>query len=83
VVSQELYPRLHEGWVRRPSGERVFWLPPAYQRKRIDRSLIAISTDPDDHHVEFDLSKLKVGTDWVDIIASPTTVALPTRNHDI
>ncbi|KAG9076716.1 hypothetical protein FRC06_009352 [Ceratobasidium sp. 370] len=83
VVSGELSRFLHEGWVCRPSGERIFWLPPTYQRKRIDRSLIAISTEPADHPVAFDLSKLKVGTDWVNVIAPSTAAELPPGNHEI
>ncbi|KAG9075225.1 hypothetical protein FRC06_010215, partial [Ceratobasidium sp. 370] len=83
VVSGELSRFLHEGWVCRRSGERIFWLPPAYQRNRIDHSLIAISTEPADHPVAFDLSKLKVGTDWVHVIAPSTAATLPPSNREI
>ncbi|KAG9084881.1 hypothetical protein FRC06_003849, partial [Ceratobasidium sp. 370] len=83
VSSGELSQPLHQDWVCGSSGERVFWLPPAYQRKSIDHSLIAISTEPAHHPVVFDLSRLKVGTDWVDIMASSATTRLPTRNCDI
>ncbi|KAG9076430.1 hypothetical protein FRC06_009511, partial [Ceratobasidium sp. 370] len=83
VLSGELSQLLHEDWVCGPSGERIFWLPPAYQRNRIDHSLIAISTVPADHPVALDLSKLKVGTDWVNVIAPSTAAMLPPSNREI
>ncbi|KAG8703002.1 hypothetical protein FRC08_003123 [Ceratobasidium sp. 394] len=76
VASGELSQLLREDWVCNPSGERVFWLPAAYQREYIDHSLFAISTELKDHPVAFDLSKLKVGKDWVDVIGS-TAAARP------
>ncbi|KAG9085884.1 hypothetical protein FS749_004044 [Ceratobasidium sp. UAMH 11750] len=70
VTSRELSQLLREDWVCKPSGEPVFWLPPAYQSQRVDYSLFTISTEPNDHPIVLDLSKLKVGTDWADVIGS-------------
>ncbi|KAG8708015.1 hypothetical protein FRC09_001488, partial [Ceratobasidium sp. 395] len=71
VPSGELANQLQGNWVCKPSGERVFWLPPAYQRQDVDHSLSAIPVRLEDHPVALDLSKLKFGTNWAGVIDKP------------
>ncbi|KAG8721191.1 hypothetical protein FRC09_008286 [Ceratobasidium sp. 395] len=73
VSSKEISGRLRNHWVYEPSGERLFWVPPAYQRTRLDHSLMVISVNPDDHPVIYDLSGLKAGTQWTEVVGPPKT----------
>ncbi|KAG8723284.1 hypothetical protein FRC09_003938 [Ceratobasidium sp. 395] len=73
VSSREISGLLRKHWVYKPSGERLFWVPPAYQQQRVDHSLMAISVNPHDHHVVYDLSGLKTGTQWTEVKLPKTT----------
>ncbi|KAG9089255.1 hypothetical protein FS749_001495 [Ceratobasidium sp. UAMH 11750] len=58
-----------QGWVRGSSGELLLWIPPEYQRTRPDHSILAISTNPENHPVHFDLSRIKIGNDWANLVS--------------
>ncbi|KAG8775170.1 hypothetical protein FRC12_001626 [Ceratobasidium sp. 428] len=72
VFSGDLSSLLREDWVCNQSGDRLFWLPPAYQGQNIERSLVIISAKPQIQPAVLDLSRLKVGTDWVNTVNPPS-----------